>query len=166
MTQITYIKSKVHTWDSLSRCLHIWRFLDKKIVFTNGCFDILHPGHVEYLAGAADLGDILIIGLNSDHSVSKIKGPHRPINPEKDRISLLTALHFVDAVIVFDDLTPEKLIQQIRPDVLVKGGDYKPVDIAGYAFVTAAGGSVLTIPMVEGYSSSAIEKKIRAIQKS
>jgi rfaE bifunctional protein nucleotidyltransferase chain/domain len=138
-----------------------WNEEGKQIVFTNGCFDLLHRGHVDYLAKAADLGDVLVIGVNTDASVSKLKGPHRPIQDEQSRMQILASLGFVDAVILFDEDTPYNLIQMVQPDVLVKGSDYKPEDIVGYDIVTAKGGSVKTIDFIPGYSTSLIEKKIK-----
>jgi len=132
-----------------------------KIVFTNGCFDLLHLGHIEYLSRAADLGNELIIGLNSDLSVKRIKGPERPINPEQARAALLASLSCVSAIVVFDEDTPYNLICTIKPDILVKGADYKIDEIAGYDVVLAAGGQVITIPFTEGYSSSLLIDKIK-----
>jgi D-beta-D-heptose 7-phosphate kinase/D-beta-D-heptose 1-phosphate adenosyltransferase len=131
----------------------------QKIVFTNGCFDLLHVGHVRLLREAAALGDFLVVGLNSDASVRRLKGPARPINPESDRAELLEALECVDAVIVFDAETPLDLIQAIRPDVLVKGGDYRAGEVVGRAEVEAAGGRVVLVPLVEGHSSSRLIRR-------
>ncbi len=133
----------------------------KKIVFTNGCFDILHSGHIHYLKKAAEMGDILIIGLNSDESVSRLKGPERPVNSQSDRAAMLTALRMVDYVVIFDDDTPLNLITMVKPDFLVKGGDYKPEQIAGYDVVTKNGGKVVTIPLLKGYSSSSIISRMK-----
>ncbi len=132
----------------------------KKVVFTNGCFDILHIGHVTYLEKAARLGDILVIGLNSDASVSALKGPSRPVNKEADRAGVLSALKFVDYVTVFDEDTPFELVSAIIPDVIVKGGDYTPETIVGADIVTQNGGEVAVIPLVEGKSTTNIIKKI------
>jgi D-beta-D-heptose 7-phosphate kinase/D-beta-D-heptose 1-phosphate adenosyltransferase len=131
----------------------------KKIVFTNGCFDILHVGHVDYLSRAKDMGDILVVGLNSDSSVKKIKGAGRPINKESDRVKVLSALSFVDYIISFNETTPENLIKKVRPDILVKGGDWKIEDIVGGAFVRSRGGKVKSIPFVKGYSTTSIIEK-------
>lgn len=160
MNHTQIIESKITGIESLQRKLAFWRFREKKIVFTNGCFDLLHLGHIDYLAKAASLGNILIVGLNSDRSVSAIKGPSRPLNDENSRLHIMASLFFVDAVVVFDEPTPHELIKAIRPDVLVKGGDYKKEDIVGYDIVTAKGGEVITIDLVPGYSTTAIEKKI------
>ena len=132
----------------------------KKIVFTNGCFDLLHVGHIKYLSQAKDLGDILIIGLNSDKSVKKLKGSNRPINSFEDRAKLLAALKSVDLVIMFEEQTPENLIKEIIPDVLVKGGDYDIEEIVGYQTVIDNGGRVKTLSFYEGYSSTNYIDKI------
>ena len=135
----------------------------EKIVFTNGCFDILHFGHVRYLLEAKKLGDILVVGLNSDDSVRRLKGPSRPINGEKERAFVLAALSCVDYVVLFEEDTPENLIKTVRPDVLVKGGDYALDQIVGADFVKQNGGAVTTIPFVEGYSSSQIIEQLKTI---
>ena len=132
-----------------------------KIVFTNGCFDLVHRGHIEYLSQASDLGDIMIIGLNTDKSVSRIKGPHRPLQDEKSRALVLAAMSFVDYIVLFDENTPRSLIEAIQPDILVKGADYKIEDVVGYDIVLAKGGKVQTIDLTEGYSTSQIEEKIK-----
>ena len=132
----------------------------KKIVFTNGCFDLLHVGHIKYLYQAKDLGDILIIGLNSDKSVKKLKGNNRPINSFEDRAKLLSALKSVDLVIMFEEQTPENLIKEIIPDVLVKGGDYDIEEIVGYQTVIDNGGQVKTLSFYDGYSSTNYIDKI------
>lgn len=125
-----------------------------KVVFTNGCFDILHRGHVEYLAKAADMGDVLVVGLNTDASVRRLKGESRPINNQEARALVLASLSFVDAVVLFDEDTPYELIKAVRPDVLVKGADYKPEEIVGYDIVTSYGGKVEVVDLVEGYSTT------------
>ena len=130
------------------------RLKNKKIVFTNGCFDILHPGHIHILSKAKSLGDILVVGLNSDLSVKKLKGDKRPLVSEDDRSRLLLSLRFVDYVIIFNELTPLKVIEKIKPDFLVKGGDYNENDIVGSDFVKASGGQVEIIKFLDGYSSS------------
>lgn len=131
------------------------------IVFTNGCFDVLHFGHVHYLLEAKKLGDILVVGLNSDDSVRRLKGPERPINGEKERAFVLAALCCVDYVVLFEEDTPENLIKAVLPDVLVKGGDYALDQIVGADFVNQNGGTVTTIPFVEGYSSSRIIEQLK-----
>lgn len=133
----------------------------KAIVFTNGCFDILHKGHIYYLRESAKLGDVLIVGLNSDSSVKLIKGASRPINDEESRAEVLSALRFVDYVVLFDEETPYNLINDIKPTVLVKGGDYKEDDIVGADIVKASGGQVVVIPYLEGNSTTQIIEKIR-----
>jgi len=131
-------------------------------VFTNGCFDILHRGHVEYLSRAADMGERLVIGLNTDSSVSRLKGPGRPVNDESARAMVLAALSFVDAVVLFDEDTPYELITLLRPDVLVKGSDYSLDQIVGADIVLAGGGRVETLDYIPGYSTTAIEERIRS----
>lgn len=133
-----------------------------EVVFTNGCFDLLHYGHLYYLAQARELGDFLVVGLNSQQSVSRLKGKHRPIKDEQTRAHALAALQFVDLVVRFDEDTPLALIQRLRPDILVKGGDYELEQIVGAPEVQAWGGRVLTLPFVEGYSTTALEEKIRS----
>ena len=147
--------------EALQSALTRWRLLGDKIVFTNGCFDLLHRGHVDYLSHAAGFGNRLVIGLNTDSSVSRLKGPHRPINDQDARAFVMAGLSFVSAVCFFDEPTPYEMIQKVQPDVLVKGADYKIEDIAGYDIVQARGGEVVTIPLVQNYSTSAIESKIR-----
>lgn len=127
-----------------------------RIVFTNGCFDILHKGHIYLLSKAGELGDFLIVGLNSDASVTRLKGPGRPLNDTQSRAEVLSALCMIDRIIVFEEDTPLELIRTIRPDVLVKGGDYRKEEIVGYSEVVSQGGEVHTIPLLEGYSTSSI----------
>ena len=159
MKHLEKIYDKILSRDSLAEKLNLWRKEGKTIVFSNGCFDILHRGHVEYLSKAADLGDILVIGLNTDASVKRLKGPTRPVNDEKARAVVLAALEFVDAVIFFDEDTPYNLIKYVQPDVLVKGKDYKAEDIVGYDIVVGNGGRVETIELVDGFSTTnTIEK--------
>ncbi len=138
-----------------------WALDKKKVVFTNGCFDILHFGHIHYLADAADCGDKLVVGLNSDSSVKRLKGPTRPINDIMTRKLILASLSFVDAVIIFEEETPLKLIHQVTPDVLVKGGDWNPLQIVGSDWVLQHGGKVQSLPFVKGYSTTSIETKIK-----
>ena len=146
--------------ESFTLTLNRWRFQQKKIVFTNGCFDLLHLGHIDYLSKAADAGDVLIVGLNSDRSVTEIKGAGRPITNEKARTQILASLIFVSVVILFDENNPYELIKFIQPDVLIKGADYKPEEIIGYDIVKAKGGTVITIDFLPGYSTSGIEQCI------
>ena len=160
MKHLEKIYDKILDEISLEKKLNLWREEGKSIVFSNGCFDILHRGHVEYLSKAADLGDILIIGLNTDDSVRRLKGPSRPVNDEKARAILLAALEFVDAIMFFEEDTPYNLIKRVQPDVLVKGKDYKAEDIVGYDIVTAKGGKVETIELVDGFSTTSILERI------
>lgn len=158
--QLEIISNKIISEEQLDRKLSFWRFQSKKIVFTNGCFDILHYGHIDYLAKASDLGDILIIGLNTDASIKRLKGKQRPINIQHYRAMQLAALKFVDVVIPFDQDTPYDLIKRIQPDVLVKGNDYKKEEIVGFDIVTAKNGRVETIEFVKGLSSTNIIKSL------
>ena len=162
-TKLEFIKSKIYKWEDLSRTIAIWKFKDRKIVFTNGCFDILHQGHVTYLAQAAELGDNLVVGLNSDASVKKLnKGANRPIQDQDSRALILASLHLVSAVILFNEDTPAELIKLVQPDVLVKGGDWKPEQIVCYDTVKARGGEVISIDFLPGFSTTAIEQKIKS----
>jgi D-glycero-beta-D-manno-heptose 1-phosphate adenylyltransferase len=161
MSRLDHLKSKIYTSvELIDKQLNIWRFQGKKIVFTNGCFDLLHFGHVDYLSEAADLGDILIVGLNTDDSVKMLKGPKRPVNGQESRSFMLASLSFVSAVILFEEETPIKLIKFIKPDVLVKGSDYKPEEMVGYDFVTSYNGTVKAIDLIPGYSTTNILQKI------
>ena len=153
------------TWQQVEEKAKRWRANGKKIVFTNGCFDILHYGHMHYLADAKNLADYLIVGVNSASSVKRLKGAHRPINDDLTRFHLLAALSCVDAVVVFDEDTPLELIKKINPNVLVKGGDWQPAQIIGSDFVLAHGGTVKSLPFVAGYSTTNIETKIRMMDK-
>lgn len=163
MNNLAKIQKKIHTVDSLSILLREWEEQKKKIVFTNGCFDLLHRGHIEYLSKAADLGDVLFIGVNTDASVRKLKGNNRPLQDEYSRLLILGALEFVDGLILFDEETPLELIRRVQPHVLVKGADYNPEDIVGYDIVKARGGEIKTIEFLTGFSTSAIEQKIKAV---
>lgn len=154
MERLNLIKDKIFTHEQLRKQLAIWRFKDKTVVFSNGCFDVLHLGHVEYLAKARDMGDILIVGLNNDDSVHSIKGAHRPVNNEEARAVTLAALSFVDAVVLFGDDTPLELIRLVQPDILVKGKDYDGKEIVGSDVVKARGGKVVTIELTKGYSTT------------
>jgi rfaE bifunctional protein nucleotidyltransferase chain/domain len=139
-----------------------WRTSGKTVVFTNGVFDLLHPGHVRYLQQARSLGDALIVGVNSDRSVRAIKGPHRPVTPQGERAEILAALACVDAAIVFDEDTPHALIAAIQPDVLVKGADWPEDAIVGRDIVEARGGRVVRVPIAAGYSTTALLQKIKS----
>ncbi len=147
-------------WETLERKLHQWRFKGHTISFTNGCYDLLHPGHLNTLSSAADEGDRLVVGLNSDDSVRRLKGASRPIKDQVARALLLASMACVDAVVVFDTDTPYELIKLVQPDVLVKGGDWAEDEIVGSDLVGARGGRVLSLPFLEGHSSSALEARI------
>ena len=133
----------------------------RKVVFTNGCFDILHYGHISYLAQARQLGDVLVVGLNSDASVKRLKGPSRPVNNQEARAFVLAALEMVDYVVIFEEDTPYNIITRVKPDILVKGGDYEIDNIVGGDFVRARGGQVLTIPFEDGFSTSSILEHLK-----
>jgi D-glycero-beta-D-manno-heptose 1-phosphate adenylyltransferase len=153
--------NKITDLPALKTQLSVWKGEGKKVVFTNGVFDLLHIGHIMYMAKAAELGDKLIIGLNADASVKRIKGEDRPVNDQNSRAMLLAALFFVDAVVVFDEDTPQQLITALLPDILVKGADYAIENIVGAKDVIANGGEVKTINFVDGYSSTSIIQKIK-----
>lgn len=161
MDSLQLIKNKIFRRSPLTAHLSTWRAQGLKIVFTNGCFDLLHRGHVEYLAKASDKGDVLVVGLNTDASVRRLKGESRPINDEVARATVLASLSCVDAVVLFDEDTPYELIKAVRPDVLVKGADYKPEEIVGYDVVTAYGGKVETVDLVEGYSTTGMIESMK-----
>ncbi|NTW31540.1 MAG: D-glycero-beta-D-manno-heptose 1-phosphate adenylyltransferase [Bacteroidetes bacterium] len=169
MNSFDLIKSKIFYFNkeedmsNFKRILAFWAFREYKTVFTNGCFDILHPGHVDYLSKAADLGKKLIVGLNTDSSVKNLKGDKRPVNNENDRALMLASLKFVDAVILFNENTPYDLIKIISPNILVKGSDYKPEEIAGYDIVKDLGGDIITIDLVEGYSTTLFIEKLKKL---
>lgn len=161
MERLKTIRAKIFTGETIRNHCAVWRFKDQRIVFTNGCFDILHLGHIEYLAKAADLGGVLVIGLNSDASVKKLKGLDRPLNNEGARAMMLASLSFVSGVVLFDEETPYNLIDMIRPDILVKGADYKVEEIAGHDIVLGSGGRIETIELTKGYSTTGLIQKIR-----
>lgn len=172
MTALQVVRSKIHTQDTLLTTLRDWRSKGDTIVFTNGCFDIIHRGHIDYLAKASDLGAKLVIGINSDASVKRLgKSKSRPLQDEQTRAMILAAMHFVSAVIIFDEDTPLELIKLIKPDVLVKGADYDANEtnteskkyIVGSDLVKEHGGSVRTIAFLEGFSTTNIEEKIKKI---
>lgn len=152
--------SKLLSHDDILLKVRDWQAGGERVVFTNGCFDILHAGHVRYLAAAREMGDRLVVGLNTDASVKRLKGPKRPVAPEHDRAEVLSALASVDAVTLFDDDTPEALIGMLLPDILVKGADWPVEKIAGGKAVIENGGSVLTVPLVEGRSTTGIIETI------
>jgi len=156
-----YTRKIIRSNEKLNSLLEKWSDQHDKIVFTNGCFDLVHKGHIDYLYKAAALGTKLMVGVNSDESVRAIKGESRPVQDESSRMHLLAAIEFVNAVVLFNDATPYNLIKKVRPDVLVKGADYKPEEIVGYDILKSYGGEVVTIEYLDGYSSSAIIKKIK-----
>ena len=155
------IEAKIQDWDTAAHTVSQWKKEGQDVVFTNGCFDILHYGHIHYLAEARALGNRLVIGLNSAASVSRLKGPNRPINDETTRQHLLASLAYVDLVVVFEEDTPLELITLLLPNVLVKGGDYTIDNIVGAPLVLQNGGKVEVLPYIEGYSTTAIEAKIK-----
>lgn len=157
------MKDKIKNISQLKKIVNDLKKQNKKIVFTNGCFDILHIGHVRYLQSAKKLGDILVVGLNSDKSVKKLKGEKRPVFPQDVRAEILSSLWFVDYVIIFDEDTPEKLILELKPDIQAKGGDYKIEDIPERKTVESYGGRVVILPFEKGYSTTEIIKKLKEI---
>ena len=154
------INNKIQTFKQIEKTVTRWKSKSYTLVFTNGCFDILHYGHIHYLADAKALGDKLIVGLNSAASVKRLKGDNRPINDETTRQFLLAALEMVDAVVVFETDTPYDLIELIKPQILVKGGDWQPEQIVGSYIVLKSGGAVKSLPYIKGYSTTNIENKI------
>ena len=161
MSQLKNIKKKIYAIDQLKLQVDSWRETKQKIVFTNGCFDVIHKGHIECLVKASELGEKLIVGLNSDYSIKQLKGIGRPILDEETRVLLLASLSFIYAVVIFDQETPYNLINEMLPDILVKGGDYKIVEVIGHDIVQEYGGKIVLIPLVEGISSTNIIKKIK-----
>ncbi|MEX0966970.1 MAG: D-glycero-beta-D-manno-heptose 1-phosphate adenylyltransferase [Bacteroidia bacterium] len=160
MKSPTFLKDKIVGLGALQYLVSQWKEEGLRVVFTNGCFDLLHRGHIDYLSKAAALGDKFIIGLNSDESVSALKGEHRPLQDEVSRAIIMSALAFTDAVCIFNEDTPAKMIRAITPHVMVKGGDYQVREIAGGSHIMKSGGSVVILPFLPGYSTSAIEQKI------
>jgi len=163
MNKIEIIKSKIYenyNDTSFERLLSFIKFKNQSIVFTNGCFDIIHRGHIEYLTKASELGNFLIIGLNTDESVKLLKGNNRPVQNQNDRALILASLQFVNAVVLFSEETPYNLINLVKPHTLVKGGDYNKNNIVGYDIVISNGGKVETIDFVEGCSTTSILSKI------
>jgi len=154
-------ENKILRIEEAKTLIEDWQRAGQKVVFTNGCFDIVHLGHIDYLEKAHALGNRLVLGLNTDASVSRLKGPLRPVVNEYARARLMAALSFIDAVILFDEPTPSDLIESLKPDILVKGDDYTVETIAGADFVLSNGGEVKTVALVEGYSTSALIEKIK-----
>ncbi len=150
---------KIASWRTLKSRIAAARRGQQRVVFTNGCFDLIHPGHIRYLRAAKKLGDVLIVALNSDASVRRLKGPSRPLVRQQDRCEVMAALEMVDYVTVFDQDTPYDLIKLLQPDVLVKGGDWKPEQIVGADVVRAAGGKVRSLPFAQGYSTTRLAQK-------
>ncbi|MBL4752148.1 MAG: D-glycero-beta-D-manno-heptose 1-phosphate adenylyltransferase [Flavobacteriales bacterium] len=163
MSQLKHIQSKIKSLDEIVTCSKEWRSKKKKIVFTNGCFDIVHLGHIDYLCKASELGDVLIIGVNTDASVRRNKGESRPVQDEMARATLLASFVFSDAIVLFDEDTPYNLISAIAPNVLVKGSDWSEDEIVGADIVLRSRGEVRTIDFLDGYSTTSIlEKALRA----
>ena len=162
MRNVAIIPKKIYNLNGLNHAVEVWKFLGKKIAFTNGVFDILHQGHIYSLSQAAQEADVLIVGVNADSSVKRLnKGPERPINDQDSRALLLAAMLVVDAVIIFEEDTPYELITMIMPDVLVKGGDYRIEQVVGHKEVLANGGQVIINPIVEGFSTTGLISRMR-----
>lgn len=159
------IQSKIKNWEDAKVWVEACRSRGESIVFTNGCFDLLHYGHLQYLAAASELADHLILGLNSKDSITRLKGPTRPINDDLTRTHLLAGLQMIKLVVIFEQDTPMELIQLLSPDILVKGGDWHPSQIVGSELVLSQGGKVLSLPFAEGYSSTNIVEKIKKTAK-
>lgn len=161
MKNIAYPKKKIYDLKTLKHIMYSWHLKGKKVAFTNGCFDILHKGHLKSLSDAAQEADYLIVAINSDASVKRLKGSSRPINSEMDRAEMIASLLIVDAVVIFDEDTPENVIKVLQPNVLVKGGDYAFNDIVGAKEVIENGGEVIINSLVDGYSTTNIIDKIK-----
>lgn len=161
MKHLEIIKNKILNPEELRSIMADKQMEGKTFAFSNGCFDLVHQGHIDYLSKSRDLADYLVIGLNTDNSVRRLKGPRRPINDEYSRALMLASFLFVDYVVMFDEDTPYNLIKTLQPDVLIKGSDYKVEDIVGYDIVTARGGKVVTLDFIPGFSTTLIEKRIR-----
>ncbi len=155
------MRSKIVDREEALSMLSIWHYMGLKVVFTNGCFDVIHKGHVDYLSRASSLGDRMIVGLNTDKSVSNLKGPSRPIQDERSRAEIVASMFFVDAVVMFDEETPYELINFLKPDILVKGSDYSIDTIVGADIVMDNGGRVETMDYIDGYSTTNIINKIK-----
>ena len=160
MSCLDKIKKKIYNLENIIIDVNIWRNDNKKIVFTNGCFDLIHKGHIDILSKSADLGDRLVVGVNSDLSIRNLKGESRPIMDQDSRLTILSSFEFIDAVILFDEETPYDLIKNIVPNILTKGGDYKAKNIVGSDIVLDNGGDVVLIPFVDGCSSTSLIDKI------
>ena len=164
MKKTVSYKDKILTLDQLLDRLEKDRAEEKRVVFTNGCFDILHPGHIDYLEDAAGRGDVLVMGLNSDASVRRLKGPERPVNPQQDRAVILAGLASIDYIVFFEEDTPFNLIKAVMPDVLVKGGDWTVENIVGADIVQERGGEVFSLPFKMGYSTTSLIERIKALK--
>jgi rfaE bifunctional protein nucleotidyltransferase chain/domain len=160
MTNLKLLNNKIISSELILNKVKAWKKNNQKIVFTNGCFDIIHLGHIELLAKAGDLGDKLIIGINSDLSIKSLKGEERPVLDVKSRSMIIAALNFVDAVVVFEELTPLEIIKKIQPEIIVKGGDYNEDDVVGKNFISKYDGSVIILPLTKGFSTTSILNKI------
>lgn len=165
MKRLEQIKANILSWEALAQRVNDWKAAGEKVVFTNGCFDLIHYGHLSYLAEARSLGDRLVVGVNADASVRRLKGAHRPIKDQNTRQLLLASLSFVDAVCLFEEDTPFDLIKTLIPDILVKGGDWTPDKIVGSDVVLANGGKVLSLPYIDGHSTTSLEAKIKKQEK-
>lgn len=161
MNHLAFVEQKIKSLQDLVHLRNVWRFKEEPVVFTNGCFDLMHKGHIHSLSQAASFGKHLIVGVNSDYSIRRIKKAGRPIQDEHSRTLVLAAFSFVDTVMLFDEDTPQHLIHVLMPDVLVKGGDYSIDTIVGAKEVLANGGRVEIIPLIKGYSTTAIEARIK-----
>ena len=161
MSHLNKLNTKIYSLEELENQVNAWKQAGEEVVFTNGCFDIIHRGHIEVLAQTADLGNRLIVGLNSDSSIQKLKGKNRPIIDEQSRAILLASLSFIDAVVLFSEETPLNLISTLKPDVLAKGGDYEIETIVGHKVVQENGGQVILVPFIDGFSSTTIIDKIK-----
>ena len=161
MSHLNKLNTKIYSLEELENQVNAWKQAGEEVVFTNGCFDIIHRGHIEVLAQTADLGNRLIVGLNSDSSIQKLKGKNRPIIDEQSRAILLASFSFVDAVVLFSEDTPINLISTLLPDVLAKGGDYEIETIVGHEIIRKNGGKVVLVPFIDGFSSTTIIEKIR-----
>tara|TARA_B100001173_G_scaffold272675_1_gene251302 strand:+ start:211 stop:711 length:501 start_codon:yes stop_codon:yes gene_type:complete len=166
LSTLNKIQTKIKNLEDASFIVRNWNSSNEKIVFTNGCFDLLHLGHIDYLSKAKDLGTKLIVGVNSSESVQKLKGPSRPIHSSQTRSTILAAFEFIDLVIIFEEETPIELIKTFRPNILVKGGDYTLETVIGAYEVNKYGGHVEIIPFLTGYSTSSIVTKIQSFSKS
>jgi rfaE bifunctional protein nucleotidyltransferase chain/domain len=156
MTNLKKIKSKIYSISEIKKIVEKWEKNGEKIIFSNGCFDIIHLGHIEILAKSADLGGKLIIGVNSDKSIKELKGNSRPILKQQARLATIASLFFVDAVVVFEELTPQKVIELIKPNIITKGGDYNKEDVIGKDFISKYGGKIVILPLSKGFSTTNI----------